>query len=126
MKKLICVAGFAMVACLVFAGNERGNKNYTGEINFDGDVKIKGTKVTVTAAELNCLDGLLANQIIVGDVSGTTVAYITQTDTNSTTTVTTKTPAFAGQVLVGKEGGTNQAWIACGTTTNDWVVIMVP
>ena len=47
-----------------------------------------------------------------------------QADTNATTTATGYTPDFAGQVLVGSQGGgTNAIWIAKGTTTNDWVIV---
>ena len=47
-----------------------------------------------------------------------------QADTNATTTATQYTPDFAGQVLVGSQGGgTNAIWIAKGTTTNDWVIV---
>ena len=47
-----------------------------------------------------------------------------QADTNTTTTVTSYTPDFVGQTLVGGSGvGTNAAWISKGVTTNDWVQI---
>lgn len=46
-----------------------------------------------------------------------------QIDTNATTTVTAHTPTAAGNLLIGKTGGTNRIWIANGTTTNDWVQI---
>jgi hypothetical protein len=70
------------------------------------------------------------------DIGGTTIltlsssgitatpANLTQSDTNATTTVTTYTPAYKGQVLLGGNGtGTNGVWIAKGTTTNDWVQV---
>ena len=41
----------------VFSVNERGNKNFTGTVNLDGDFKIKGTQVTATADELNSTTG---------------------------------------------------------------------
>jgi hypothetical protein len=52
------------------------------------------------------------------------VAATAQADTNATTSVTTKTPKFIGQILVGGAGtGTNGVWIAKGLTTNDWVAV---
>ena len=48
----------------------------------------------------------------------------TQSDTNVTTVVTNYTPKFAGQILLGGAGtGTNAAWVAKGTTPNDWVQV---
>jgi len=45
-----------------------------------------------------------------------------QIDTNTTTTTTAYTPEGTGQILFGALGsGTNAAWYASGTTTNDWV-----
>ncbi|MDD5677471.1 MAG: hypothetical protein PHW60_05690 [Kiritimatiellae bacterium] len=105
-----------------------------------GDLTVTGT---VTIAE-----GALANQTVVSadikygtivntniatnaaiaatKIAGTAVTYSTagQSDTNTTTDCTLKTPAFIGQLLVGSAGsGTNAAWIAKGTTTNDWVQV---
>lgn len=49
---------------------------------------------------------------------------VAQSDTNATTTATSYTPAYIGQVLVGSAGtGTNAVWISKGTTTNDWVQV---
>jgi cytoskeletal protein CcmA (bactofilin family) len=89
MKKFICVVGFAMVAGLLFAQvNERGNKNFTGEVNIDGDWKIKGTKVNVTAAELNQLDSGAA--LSVGSIAVSGNANVTGSITGGTATVTGK------------------------------------
>jgi hypothetical protein len=44
-------------------------------------------------------------------------------DTNATTTVTLYTPTGAGQLLIGKTGGSNRVWIATDGTTNGWVQI---
>ena len=46
-----------------------------------------------------------------------------QSDTNTTTVATQYTPAYAGQVLAGAVGSTNDIWISKGTTTNDWVKV---
>ncbi len=77
--------------------------------------------------------GAGAAQTITGAISITTNGVVSltstaiaQVDTNATTTATTKTPAFAGQTLAGKVGGTNKVWIAAGTTTNDWVAVSSP
>jgi len=49
-----------------------------------------------------------------------------QADTNATTTATSYTPDFVGQILVGSAGsGTNALWVSKGVTTNDWVQITV-
>jgi hypothetical protein len=51
-------------------------------------------------------------------------ATFAQADTNTTTTTTSYTPAFVGQVLVGGAGtGTNGVWVANGVTTNSWVQV---
>lgn len=42
-------------------------------------------------------------------------------DTNTTTSVTTYTPRYFGDMLVGQAGaGTGAVWLAIGLTTNDW------
>ena len=53
-----------------------------------------------------------------------TNSLVVAADTNVTTTVTLKTPAYKGQLLFGGFGtGTNGVWVAKGLTTNDWVRI---
>lgn len=60
MKNLLSV-GLVLVAVVAFGQvNEHGNKNFTGEINMDGTLALKGTKITSTAAELNIMDGVTA------------------------------------------------------------------
>jgi hypothetical protein len=54
------------------------------------------------------------------------VAATAQTDTNATTSVTTKTPKYVGQILVGATGSTSSVWVAKGVTTNDWVKVAGP
>lgn len=44
-------------------------------------------------------------------------------DTNATTTTTVYTPSKPSDLLIGKKGSTNAAWIAVGQTTNDWMQI---
>ena len=41
-------------------------------------------------------------------------------DTNATTTLTLYTAAGAGQLLVGKAGGTNRVYISTAAGTNSW------
>ncbi len=71
--------------------------------------------------------GFKVNSDGTAEISGSvavTVAALTLTDTNVTTTVTAYTPAFKGQVLIGGMGtGTNAVWIAKGASTNDWVQV---
>lgn len=43
-------------------------------------------------------------------------------DTNTTTT-TSYTPRFIGELLLGKESGSNALWVARGLTTNDWGLV---
>ena len=58
------------------------------------------------------------------EIVNVTVANLTQIDTATTTVATGYTPAFAGQILLGRTGaGTNSVWIAKGDTTNDWVKV---
>lgn len=97
----------------------------------DVDNLIKGVMITQINSAITVLNGIvdasnnldgsaLANDSVGADAIGT----IAQSDTNATTTATSYTPAFIGQVLVGGAGaGTNGVWIAKGLTTNDWVVV---
>jgi hypothetical protein len=59
----------------------------------------------------------------VGGSAVVTKAIAAQADTNASTTVTAYVPAFVGQLLLGAAGSTNSAWVARGTTTNDWLKI---
>jgi len=121
MKKLICVAGFAMVAGLLFAQvNERGNKNFTGEVNFDGDWKIKGTKVTATAAELNLSDGLTAtaaqmNQLGTGTLTldGTLIDGVSTSTTSRTSLMITPVAASS------RSGVSRQSLVTIGDITGN-------
>jgi hypothetical protein len=45
-----------------------------------------------------------------------------QSDTNATTTITLYAPTKAGDMLIGKEGGSNRIWFATGATTNSWTI----
>lgn len=58
------------------------------------------------------------------DGAAIVAAFVAQSDTNATTTVTLYTPRRKGDILVGGKGaGTNLVCIAKGTTTNDWVQV---
>lgn len=48
-------------------------------------------------------------------------AIAAQRDTNSTTTATAYTPRQPGDILIGNSAGAKAAWIAGGSTTNDWI-----
>jgi hypothetical protein len=50
-------------------------------------------------------------------------AWRVQVNTNATTVVTQYTASKAGQMLVGKIGGTNAVWVATAAGTNGWVKI---
>jgi len=45
-----------------------------------------------------------------------------QSDTNASTTITLYVPTKAGDMLIGKEGGSNRIWFATGATTNSWTI----
>lgn len=76
-------------------------------------------------------DGIVVDTITVAttitlpadSIAAADVGVIAQSDTNATTTVTSYTPDFIGQALVGNSGGTNYIWLAYGTTTNDWKLV---
>jgi hypothetical protein len=56
-----------------------------------------------------------------------TKGSVAQVDTNTVTTTTLKTPAHIGQLLVGGAAAQYDAmWYAKGTTTNDWVRVVIP
>lgn len=100
MKKNILIAGMMLAAGLVFAVNETGNKNFTGEVNLEGDWKIKGTKVTATAAELNIMDGTTAtaaqlNQLGTGTLTldGTLIDGVSTSTTSRTSLMITPVAA---------------------------------
>ena len=58
------------------------------------------------------------------DGAAIVAAFVAQSDTNATTTVTLYTPRRVGDILIGGKGaGTNLVCIAKGTTTNDWVQV---
>jgi len=68
--------------------------------------------------------GLALTTPTIDGSTAVTAANAAQSDTNVTTTATSYTPAYVGQVLIGGAGtGTNGVWISKGITTNDWVVV---
>ena len=69
-------------------------------------------------AQLNTDTAAIATAL----ATNVTKGAVAQIDTNTTTSVTTKTPAHVGQVLVGGAVAQYDAlWYAKGITTNDWV-----
>lgn len=62
MKRIVFL--LSVLVLFVFVGhavNIPGNQNFTGEVNIEGDFKLKGKKVTATADGLNALDALAPN-----------------------------------------------------------------
>lgn len=57
-------------------------------------------------------------------IAGTNgVVNVAIRDTNTTTDVTLRTPAFVGQILFGRAGSSNRTWVATEKTTNGWTQV---
>lgn len=115
MKKGL-IFGIAMLAAgLVFGVNEVGNKNFTGDINFEGALQIKGTKVTATAAQLNTgigASGVSVTNVTkaVGAVTATAVVTkqtVSLTDTNGVTALVVTNCTVAVTIVGGDAVVTN-------------------
>ncbi len=151
MKRTAFILSVLWVFVFVFAVafdcraiNIRGDQNFTGEVNFDGDLKLKGTKVTATADELNILDGVTATAAELNALTdapapgvqaealgtnevGTVAVENSQVNitgpTNADTaviTLTAPTSAQLGQSVVIYNAGTNTLSIVYATgSTND-------
>jgi hypothetical protein len=110
MKIVIACFAFVLTASLCFAQNSvwrvlKSNDTTAAEVLDNGNMAVAGT---LTAA-------------------GTAVASVSVTpqirsDTNASTTVTLYIPSKAGDMLIGKEGGSNRIWFATGATTNSWTI----
>jgi hypothetical protein len=103
MKKLIVLAAAALVAGIAYAQTTVTNR---GEV-----ITVYTGNATPVSTETT-------------PIVYVTVDNLTQVDAAATTTATTYTPYFVGQILIGQTGtGTNSVWVAKGTTTNDWVKV---
>lgn len=116
MKKLFPILAVALLAsaALSFAAPDpEANRQ----------IKSLKNRATVTEAEV---DTLQTEMDAVEAVAAAAIpaASFAAVDTNATVTVTTHTPAFRGQLLIGT--ASNLVWIAVGTTTNDWVAVVEP
>lgn len=119
MKKLIACAVLIASASASFAVIDYDARSTIEDIRNGAETQNAITTLYVSGN--GSIDGSLT--VDGGITSGTTAILPVVVDTESTTTTTNYTPAGVGQLLVGKTGGTNEAWIACGTTVNDWVLI---
>ena len=98
----------------VYIGN---SSNLATSQPITGDIGITtGGVVSITSGAIVNADVNAAAAI-----ASTKLAGLALVDTNTTVDVTINVPLFAGQVLVGSVS--NKAWVAKGTTTNDWIAI---
>lgn len=108
------------------------------EVAVSGDVTMTSAGVFTYTADSTILPGYLivgdatsnrAEVAVSGDATlaadGTLSLSAVRIDTNATTTIADYTPARVGEIIAGKIGGTNVAWLAVGATTNDWLGITI-
>ena len=86
-------------------------------------VAVSGDATLATNGALAFASGAIVNADVnsAAAIASTKLAGLALVDTNTTVDVTINVPLFAGQVLVGSVS--NKAWVAKGTTTNDWIAI---
>jgi hypothetical protein len=125
MKKLFIIAIGALLATSCFAGN-----SYIAVEKIDDIVNGVQNQNSIKTLYVQENATIAGNATVSGDAtvsgalsSGGVVVAPVLIDASDDTTTTGYTPAVAGQLLVGAVGGTNEAWIACGTDTNSWVLI---
>ena len=107
MKKfLMTIALIFAFAVSGFSLNIRSDIDYSGEVNYDGDLKIKGTKVTATAAELNAISITISGDVLIPADTG--IAVIQPLAVTEGDIVLTE-----GEILVG-DGGTGVAVVVSG------------
>ena len=138
MMKRVLIAGVLLSVVLIAYAQSptpstevvrfAGSSGQYVAINKDGTITASGGIQASDVAAGIIVNGDIATNaaIAASKISGTAVTQATlyQSDTNETTTVTSYTPAFIGQVLVGGAGsGTNGVWVSKGVTTNDWVQV---
>lgn len=104
MKRIISCGIIALLLIGAYTAHGYSKKNSAGTV----DEIVSGS--VIAAGNVTSSAGYIASTV--------------QSDTNVTTTATSYTPQFTGQILIGGAGtGTNGVWIAKGVTTNDWVVV---
>jgi len=71
MKKFIeLLAVLGLLAATSYGQiNVHGDKNFTGDVNLDGNWKVKSTKITATGTEINQLDGNIFTDVTVDSIS---------------------------------------------------------
>lgn len=86
-------------------------------------VAVSGDATLATNGAVAIAAGAVVNADVATNaaIASTKLAGLALTDTNTTVDVTTRTPLFAGQVLVGTVS--NKVWVSEGTTTNDWIAV---
>lgn len=117
MKNLaIAVAVAAVAGMFVFSAvaiNIPGNQNFTGEVNIDGDLMLKGTKVTATAAELNIMDTVTATAAEINRAADLSAGQRAVTVTNGQAVALTAADAVIALTSTGVASGeTNTITIA--------------
>ena len=103
MKKILAVmVGLVLAVGIVVAGDIAGDQNFKGRVNIDqgGILSLKGTTVSVTAAQLNAAG------------------------TSSTDNLNKIIPTFSGAAVANANGGTNVVTVTAknmaGTTIADF------
>ena len=86
-------------------------------------VAVSGDATLATNGAVAIAAGAVVNADVATNaaIASTKLASLALTDTNTTVDATTRTPLFAGQVLVGTVS--NKVWVSEGTTTNDWIAV---
>lgn len=112
MKKMILLSALlGFVVCSQAAPDPEANRQ----------IKSLKNRATVTEAEVDTLQAEM-DAVEVTAAAAIPAASFAAVDTNATVTVTTHTPAFRGQLLIGT--ASSLVWVAVGTTTNDWVAVV--
>lgn len=115
--------------------NKRAVAIGSNTVQIGGGVNSSAGTAKIKAYEILTSDGLIPAARLAGvamdasAVTGVRASILTglyQADTNATTDSAKYTPAFIGQILTGKDGGTNTAYIAVGLTTSSWVKTFTP
>jgi len=122
MKYIVTMLGVALISSSVMAGAVTNMAKWNVPW---GDSWRDRAEETLDAYETQVnLDVVAIAAALATNVTKGTAA---QVDTNATTSITTKTPGHVGQLLVGGVVAQYDAlWHAKGSTTNDWIRIVLP